>query len=90
MSNDILIMNKTDMINLKKEFMTRSTEVEQLQAALNNLLQGTTWDGKRARQFRELWAAEFAPNLAKLQAALRENGAFIGKERANAVTAMDS
>lgn len=90
MSNDILIMNKSDMVNLKKEFMTRSAEVEQLQASLNSLLAGTTWDGRRARQFRQLWESEFAPNLVKLQAALRENGAFIGKERSNAVTAMDS
>ncbi len=88
--SEVLIMNKEQMVTLKRDFLARAEQVQELRNGLQRTLDGTTWDGRRAREFRQLWVAEFAPNLVKLEQALRENGRFIGKERANAITAMDS
>lgn len=87
--SDLLQMNKSQMVDLKRSFANRADEVATLRTGLDSLLKSTVWDGRRAREFRSLWEAEFAPNLTRLETALRENGVFIGKELTNAKLAMD-
>ena len=87
--SDVLIMNKAHMDGLQTAFTRNAEAVEALIRDLNGVLANTTWDGSRARRFRDEWNSHFQPNLRQLQKALGENATFIGKEKANAMTAMD-
>lgn len=87
--SDVLIMNKSQMDQLSQRLRQKAEEVNQLRNEVSSLLGNTTWDGNRARRFRDEWASVFGPNLVKLQQALEENATFITSERTNAVTAMD-
>lgn len=87
--SDVLIMSKTQMEALAQRFRVKADEIAQLRAEVTQLLAGTTWDSNRARRFRDDWAGSFAPSLSRLQQALEDNAAFVGHERANAITAMD-
>ncbi|MDH3754721.1 MAG: WXG100 family type VII secretion target [Acidimicrobiia bacterium] len=87
--SDVLVMNKAHMESLTQRFRQKAEEVERLRAEVTNLLGSTTWDGARARRFRDEWNGTFSPNLVKLQTALDENAGFLDQERANAMTAMD-
>ena len=86
---DVLIMNKAHMDTLTQRFRQKAEEVNQLRNDITQLLGGTTWDGNRARRFREEWNSTFSPGLVKLQQALEENAGFLDQERVNAMTAMD-
>lgn len=87
--SDVLIMNKAQMETLVQRFRQKADEVNSLRNEITQVLASTTWDGSRARRFREEWNGTFSPNLVKLQTALTENAEFITQERTNAMTAMD-
>ena len=87
--SDVLIMNKAHMDGLQTAFTRNADAVEALIRDLDGVLANTTWDGSRARRFRDEWSRQFEPGLRRLQQALAENASFVGKEKANAMTAMD-
>ncbi len=87
--SDVLIMNKAHMDQLQSAFSRNAAAVQSLLDDINRVLAGTTWDGSRARRFRDEWANHFQPNLVQLREALETNATFVGNEKANAMTAMD-
>jgi uncharacterized protein YukE len=66
---------------LRATLMQQSQVIEQLTASVRNQLAGTHWEGPAAERFRGAWASEYEPSLRKLQGALHEAGAEVGRRR---------
>jgi uncharacterized protein YukE len=90
MSNDMLVMSKSQMEQLAITFGSQAEAVQQVIKAIQGGLDGTSWQGNRSNRFREAWASEFRPNLMSLVDALGEHSAFIGRELQAGVSALDT
>jgi WXG100 family type VII secretion target len=66
---------------LRATLQQQSQVIEQLTTAVRNQLAGTHWDGPAAERFRGEWSSEYEPSLRRLQAALHEAGAEVGRRR---------
>lgn len=67
------------LIQLKQTFDRQSGAVVDLQTNIKSQLSNTHWVGAAADRFRAAWDSEFEPALRKLQAALSEAGAEVGR-----------
>lgn len=90
MAGDMLVMSKSQMEQLGANFRTQQEAVERVIAAIQSGIDGTTWQGARADQFRTLWESQFKRNLLALRDALGEHGTFIARELQAGVSALDT
>ena len=67
------------MQELQSTFNQQSQAVQQLTAAINGKVNGTTWEGPAADRFRQAWEGQFQPTLRELQAALQEAAQEVGR-----------
>ena len=89
-SGDMLVMSKSQMEALGANFRQQAEAVERVIAAIQGGIDGTTWQGARAEQFRTLWESQFKRNLMTLREALGEHSMFISRELQAGVTALDT
>ena len=66
---------------LRGTLLQQSQAIESLAASVRNQLSNTTWHGPAADRFRGAWSSEYEPSLRRLQAALQEAGAEVGRRR---------
>jgi uncharacterized protein YukE len=66
---------------LREVLLRQSAAIEELAGTLRTQLTGTTWHGPAAERFRGAWSSEFEPSLRRLQSALQEAGAEVGRRR---------
>jgi WXG100 family type VII secretion target len=59
-----------EMTTLSGTFTTQSGTVETLTSTIENQLGNTWWIGPAAERFKEAWASDFKPALARLKVAL--------------------
>ena len=73
--------NLEDLAQLRAAFERHAAALEEVSGAMRNQLASTSWHGPAADRFREAWAADFDPTLRRLQGALHEAGAEVGRRR---------
>ena len=66
---------------LRTTLEQQSQVIEHLTTAVRNQLAGIYWDGPAVERFRGEWSSEYEPSLRRLQAALHEAGAEVGRRR---------
>ena len=66
---------------LKTTFDRESRTVEELTRVIRGQLQTTVWEGPAADRFRQMWDAEFEPNLSKLRTALQDAALEVSRRR---------
>lgn len=66
---------------LREVLLRQSAVIEELSGTLRTQLSGTTWHGPASERFRGAWSSEFEPSLRRLQGALQEAGAEVGRRR---------
>lgn len=64
---------------LGQKFSTESTQVSHLTTSIGNQVHNTWWKGPAADRFRAAWESEFAPTMRRLEAALQEASAEVGR-----------
>jgi WXG100 family type VII secretion target len=73
--------NLEDLASLRAAFQQHAATLDELASSMRGRLEGTSWHGPAADRFREAWAGDFEPTLRRLQAALHEAGAEVGRRR---------
>ena len=66
---------------LRSTFAQQSQVLEEVAATVRGQLGSTTWHGPAADRFRGAWSQEFEPSLRRLQQALAEAAAEVGRRR---------
>jgi len=66
---------------LRGSLMEQAEVIERLATSVRQQLADTRWHGPAAERFRGAWAGDFEPSLRRLQAALQEAGAEVGRRR---------
>jgi hypothetical protein len=66
---------------LREVLLRQSAVIEELAGTLRTQLSTTTWHGPAAERFRGAWSSEFEPSLRRLQSALQDAGAEVGRRR---------
>ncbi|MBV6508872.1 MAG: hypothetical protein JJLCMIEE_01939 [Acidimicrobiales bacterium] len=66
-----------EMRTLARQFTTKAGEVRAIEASITNLLEGTSWTGRRASEFRSAWNGPFRRSLAQLAEELDKNAGYI-------------
>ena len=69
------------LVALKGVFDRESGSVDELTRAIRGQLASTTWEGPAADRFRQMWEAEFEPNLSKLRTALQDAALEVSRRR---------
>jgi WXG100 family type VII secretion target len=74
-----------DLDQLRSTFDSKATEVNGLTATLSAKVDpgATAWSGPGADHFRTAWDSDFKPAMVKLETALREASAAVGRYRDN-------
>jgi WXG100 family type VII secretion target len=73
--------NLEDLASLRAAFQHHAAALEEVAGAMRHQLSSTSWQGPAADRFREAWGSDFEPTLRRLQAALHEAGAEVGRRR---------
>jgi uncharacterized protein YukE len=73
--------NLEQLSALRATLQQQGQLLEQVAGTIRNQLSATEWHGPAAERFREGWANDFEPSLRRLQGALQEAGAEIGRRR---------
>jgi hypothetical protein len=69
------------LATLRATLLQQSQVIEQLSASIRNQLAATDWQGPAADRLRGAWSSEHEPSLRRLQAALQDAGAEVGRRR---------
>ena len=69
------------LATLRTALVQQSEVIERLASTIRGQLGDTSWHGPAAERFRNAWAGEYEPSLRRLQAALHEAGAEVGRRR---------
>jgi WXG100 family type VII secretion target len=69
------------LVTLKGVFDREAGTVDELTRAIRGQLASTTWEGPAADRFRQMWEAEFEPNLSKLRTALQDAALEVSRRR---------
>jgi uncharacterized protein YukE len=86
-STDLVGVNLTQMVQLQQTFESRAAQIDELIAAISNLV-GTAgapgsvhWQGKLADDFRAEWDAVYVKNLRQLVEALHDQARYVNENR---------
>jgi uncharacterized protein YukE len=86
-STDLVGVNLTQMVQLQQTFESRAAQIDDLIAAISNLV-GTAgspgsvhWQGKLADDFRVEWDAVYVKNLRQLVEALHDQARYVNENR---------
>lgn len=66
---------------LRGSLVEQAELIERLATTVGRQLADTRWHGPAADRFRGAWSGDFEPSLRRLQAALQEAGAEVGRRR---------
>jgi WXG100 family type VII secretion target len=69
------------LATLRATFAQQSQAIQQVTDAVRAQLERTAWHGPAAERFHGAWSADFEPTLRRLQEALQEAGAEVGRRR---------
>lgn len=69
------------LASLARQFEQQAQAAQQLKSIIRSELKNAHWEGPAAERFRSMWAGEFEPALARLEAALQESGAEVARRR---------
>ena len=69
------------LAQLQSTFERASELVEELTRMVASQLGNTEWEGPAAERFRSEWSGEFEPALRRMDGALHEAGAEVGRRR---------
>ena len=69
------------LVTLRGVFDRESGSVEELTRTIRGQLANTSWEGPAADRFRQMWDAEFEPNLSKLRTALQDAALEVSRRR---------
>jgi WXG100 family type VII secretion target len=69
------------LVSLRGVFDREAGSVDELTRSIRGQLASTTWEGPAADRFRQMWDAEFEPNLSKLRTALQDAAMEVSRRR---------
>ncbi|HSV38396.1 MAG TPA: WXG100 family type VII secretion target [Nocardioidaceae bacterium] len=69
------------LVTLKAAFDREAGTVDELTRTIRGQLASTTWEGPAADRFRQMWEAEFEPNMSKLRTALQDAALEVSRRR---------
>jgi WXG100 family type VII secretion target len=69
------------LVSLRATFDREAGSVDELTRTIRGQLGSTTWEGPAADRFRQMWDAEFEPNLSKLRSALQDAALEVSRRR---------
>jgi WXG100 family type VII secretion target len=69
------------LVSLKAVFDREAGTVDELTRTIRGQLASTAWEGPAADRFRQMWDAEFVPNLSKLRTALQDAALEVSRRR---------
>ena len=86
-TSDLVGVNLTQMVELQQTFEARAAQIDELIAAVSNLV-GTAgapgavhWQGRLADDFRAQWDAVYVKNLRQLVDALHDQARYVNENR---------
>jgi WXG100 family type VII secretion target len=66
---------------LQSTFTRAAQMVEELAQMVSSQISGTEWEGPAAERFRSEWTGDFEPALRRVDTALQEAGAEVGRRK---------